>query len=149
MPIPLDRPEDAEDVEIEVPLEPKNPKIVIISDDKDDESIIGIYEGVEPMLIDDYIKAEKDPDDTSYTPCIRSQPTDPPSSRLRSGMAHLPNSSLRMPIETPSSPEYSPIHSMEYTHETPSPEYTPASTSYTPVSLEYTPSISEYTPLSP
>lgn len=133
--IPLDHPEDADDVEIEVPLTPKdqevplkqeNQEIVIISDDKDDEHgdliIEDLDDGVDPLSTDEY-ETEEDPDDTPYTPRIYSRVMsgDPQSRHVRSRITSLLGSSSRMHIEIPSSPKYTPIHSSEYTPKTPSP----------------------------
>lgn len=123
MPTPLPHPTDVEDIEIYILLESENRETVIISDDEDDEPIVSNDEDVKPMSIDDDTEAKKDPNDIPYTPRIHSQvtPDAPSSSHLSNRIASHSKSSSRIPIDIPSSLEYSSIRSPEYTPETPSP----------------------------
>lgn len=91
---PLPLPTVWEDIKIEVPLELENPKTMIISDDREEERIIGNDEGVELMSTNDDTKVEEDPDDTPYTNiCSQVTHVDPPSSRFKSRMTSFLGSS--------------------------------------------------------
>lgn len=184
LPSPFDYPEDSDDVEIEVPLafkdeevslwpedqevplEPPNSEIVIISDDEDDEPTDHIIEDLdddEGYMSTEKYEPKEDPNNTPYTPRIHSHvtPVDPHSSRLRSKIVSLPSSSMRKPTEISSSPEYVPeIPLSDYTPASSDsipisqgigdiPEYTPLSHKYTLFCLEYTPLNLEYTPTTP